>query len=219
MAPPGICPIRPMTPPIDSTRPISTCVHFSRGQVDRDERTEAGLHVGEKEDEPVEAAQALREGCGLSPRTPAEAAQHCLLPTAPSLRSPSSPLVQMRWARDQNAAPPCLMIEIEGLKALPAAPSTTIGVSSLYSGAAATCALVSSSVMLSRLLLTPSEMQRAPVDHDLAAADAEKAAEIDHRGAHRAGAIDDHIDDAPHVLVRWDCGPRGRARRGHPWAQ
>src|SRR3954451_19977182 len=35
---------------------------------------------------------------------------------------------------------------------LPDAPSTTIGVSSLYSGAAATCALVNSSVMLSFLL-------------------------------------------------------------------
>ena len=46
-------------PPIDSTKPISTWVHFSRRQVNRDERPEPGLHVGEKEDEPVEAAQAL----------------------------------------------------------------------------------------------------------------------------------------------------------------
>src|SRR6185312_987603 len=37
----------------------------------------------------------------------------------------------------------------------PAAPSTMTGESSLYSGAADTCALVSSSVMLSRLLATP----------------------------------------------------------------
>ena len=28
IAPPGICPIRPTTPAIDSTKPISTCVHF-----------------------------------------------------------------------------------------------------------------------------------------------------------------------------------------------
>ena len=28
MAPPGICPISPITPPIDSTNPISTWVHF-----------------------------------------------------------------------------------------------------------------------------------------------------------------------------------------------
>src|ERR1700682_3557238 len=37
---------------------------------------------------------------------------------------------------------------------LPEAPSTTIGVSSLYSGAAVTCSLVNSSVMLSLLLAT-----------------------------------------------------------------
>ena len=28
MAPPGICPSNPMMPPIDSTKPISTWVHF-----------------------------------------------------------------------------------------------------------------------------------------------------------------------------------------------
>ena len=35
---------------------------FLRRQIDRDERPEAGLHVGEKEDEPVEAALALARG-------------------------------------------------------------------------------------------------------------------------------------------------------------
>ena len=28
IAPPGICPSNPMMPPIDSTKPISTWVHF-----------------------------------------------------------------------------------------------------------------------------------------------------------------------------------------------
>src|ERR1700687_416023 len=46
------------------------------------------------------------------------------------------------------------------------------------------------------------EMQRVPVYHDFSAADAEKAAEIDDGGAHHSGAIDDHVDDVPHVLVR-----------------
>jgi len=31
-----------------------------RGQIDRNERPEAGLHVGDEKDEPVEAAQAAR---------------------------------------------------------------------------------------------------------------------------------------------------------------
>jgi hypothetical protein len=33
---------------------------FLRGEKDRDERPETGLHVGDKENEPVEAAQAAR---------------------------------------------------------------------------------------------------------------------------------------------------------------
>src|SRR5260370_11609844 len=43
------------------------------------------------------------------------------------------------------------------------------------------------------------EMQRVPFDHDFPAADPEKTAEIYDSRAHRSGAIDDHIDDAPHV--------------------
>src|SRR5262249_49334094 len=46
-----------------------------------------------------------------------------------------------------------------------------------------------------------AEAQRAPVDDDLATADAEEAAEIDHRGAHHAFAVDDDVDNAAHVLV------------------
>src|SRR5258708_6982606 len=46
-----------------------------------------------------------------------------------------------------------------------------------------------------------AETQCAPVDHDFPTADAEEAAEVDDRGAHRALAIDDHINDTSHVLV------------------
>src|SRR5882757_6528505 len=46
-----------------------------------------------------------------------------------------------------------------------------------------------------------AEMQCVPVDYDLSAADTEKAAEIDHRGTYCALAVDDHIDDTPHILV------------------
>ena len=44
-------------------------------------------------------------------------------------------------------------------------------------------------------------MQRAPVDDDFSAADAEETAEIDYRRAHHAGSVHDHVDDATHVLV------------------
>src|ERR1051326_344545 len=45
------------------------------------------------------------------------------------------------------------------------------------------------------------EMQRAPVDHHLAAADAEESAEVDHRRASRAVLIDQHLNDVAHVLA------------------
>ncbi len=44
-------------------------------------------------------------------------------------------------------------------------------------------------------------MERFPVHRDFAAADAEEAAEIDDRGTRLAGAVDQHVDDAPHVLI------------------
>src|SRR5580704_13034058 len=47
-----------------------------------------------------------------------------------------------------------------------------------------------------------NEMQRLPVDGDLAIADAEKPAEVDDGGAHPAFAIDQYVDDPSHILVR-----------------
>ena len=44
-------------------------------------------------------------------------------------------------------------------------------------------------------------MQCVPVDGDLAAADPEKSAEIDNRGAHLAGAVDQNVHDPAHILV------------------
>ena len=44
-------------------------------------------------------------------------------------------------------------------------------------------------------------MEGAPLHCDFAVADAKKAAEIDDRGAHEATAINDHIDNAAHILV------------------
>src|SRR5215831_16279682 len=46
-----------------------------------------------------------------------------------------------------------------------------------------------------------AEMQRVPVDDDLPAADTEKTAEVDHGGTHDTGTINNHIDDASHVLI------------------
>ena len=45
------------------------------------------------------------------------------------------------------------------------------------------------------------KMQRGPIHRDLAAADAEEAAEVDDGGAHLAAAVHQHVDDAAHILV------------------
>src|SRR6202022_4450884 len=46
-----------------------------------------------------------------------------------------------------------------------------------------------------------SKTERIPVYRNFPAADPEKSAEVDHGGTHAAVAIDDDVDDAPHVLV------------------
>src|SRR6185312_17470496 len=46
------------------------------------------------------------------------------------------------------------------------------------------------------------KMQRAPIDGDLATADAEKSAKVDYRRAHLTRATDQDVDDAPHILSR-----------------
>src|SRR5262245_28030355 len=51
------------------------------------------------------------------------------------------------------------------------------------------------------LVFNGTEVERTPIDNDLAAADAEETTEIDHRGADHAVAVDDDVDDAAHVLV------------------
>src|SRR5262249_17391493 len=45
------------------------------------------------------------------------------------------------------------------------------------------------------------ESQSTPVDGNLATPDAKKATEVDDGGAHLTRAIDDHINDASHILA------------------
>src|SRR3954452_5728913 len=51
------------------------------------------------------------------------------------------------------------------------------------------------------ITLAVSKVQRVPVDRDLAAADAKKAAEIDNSGSYAPLTVDQDVDDAPHVLI------------------
>ena len=51
-----------------------------------------------------------------------------------------------------------------------------------------------------RLLIGRAKLQQVPIDRDLAAADTEKPAEIDHRRARLPVGIDEEIDDPAHIL-------------------
>src|ERR1700689_443406 len=53
-----------------------------------------------------------------------------------------------------------------------------------------------------RARLLGVEMQRAPVNGDLAGADTQKTAKIDDRGSDLASAINEDVDNAPHVVAR-----------------
>ena len=87
---------------------------FFRGEVDRDERAEAGLHVGEKEDEPVEAAQALLRRMRLVAGGTRRKRHNVILADRLPLAITIVFFARMKRARDQDAPPPCLVIEIEG---------------------------------------------------------------------------------------------------------
>ncbi len=57
-APPGICPISETKPAADRHEADIDLRPALRGEIDRDERPESGLHVGDEKNEPVETAQA-----------------------------------------------------------------------------------------------------------------------------------------------------------------
>ena len=57
-APPGICADQGHEAGRGENKADIDLRPFLRGEIDRDEGPEAGLHVGDEEDEPIEAAQA-----------------------------------------------------------------------------------------------------------------------------------------------------------------
>ena len=114
---------------------------FLRRQIDRDERPEPGLHIGEKEDEPVEAAQALARRSGDGPLWPAARRRRIAADRPRRDRRHRSGLDRMSWVRARTGcllSAALLVDRIAAARRLPEAPSTTIGEPSLYSGAAFT---------------------------------------------------------------------------------
>ena len=112
---------------------------FLLGQVDRDEGTEPGLHVGDGEHEPVEPAQAGARGSGwaVDGRW-----QHWLLHASTGLAR-LLPIMR-KVNRDMSRAEDHLSLaaSLGGAVATgceSSGPSTTTGVPSLYSARAARC--------------------------------------------------------------------------------
>ena len=173
---------------------------FLRGEKDRDERAETGLHVGDEEDEPIEAAQAARAKEPAAARSPSGAGGG----GGKLRRHARLPIMTVAKARDgfrrQNTSPALSLIRGSG-SSLPSAPRIDDGLALPVFGRGLD--LIAGQIEgdprpgLGRL----RKMQRIPIHRDLAAADAEKAAEIDDRGAHLAGPVDEHVDDPAHVLV------------------
>ncbi len=77
---------------------------FLRSQIDRNERAEAGLNVGEKEDEPVEAALAFARR--LWPAAGRRRQRHNIAPTGgPPLAIVVNPPNRLGWTREQVTSP------------------------------------------------------------------------------------------------------------------
>src|SRR5215472_519768 len=137
------------------------------------------------------------EGCGFPEGPPAEGGTTLSLPTASLRRSPS--LRSRNW-NSRAVRPPPPLVFFERRQAAGRAKHHDRRILLVFGGGG-DLGLGQFQRDAVALVVDATEMQRVPVDDDLAAADAEEAAEIDHGGAHRAGAIDNDVDDASHVLI------------------
>ena len=177
-----------------------------RREIDRNEWAEAGLNVGHEENEPVEPAKTVAGGMrggSFASGGRGTNVERAPDPAARDRLSSRTGLSIDAWRRiaGQTASPALLYQSIGNGCRPPDAPSTTTDCLSLYSGASFSWSRVSSKRNDIALVAIRIEVQCIPVDRDLAAADTEEAAEIDDGRAHTPGAIDNDIDDAPHVFI------------------
>ena len=136
-------------------KPIARLRPALRRQIDDDERAEAGLDIGDEEVEPVQpalgGARHRRRQTGV----------------AGLLHHAHDPVICCYRRRRRPSAG--------------GGPTICIGCAAgLYSGAACTSARLSDS-SIGASWSSGLKVEQLPVDGDLAAADAEEAAEIDHR--------------------------------------
>ena len=219
MAPPGIW-------PISATRPRSTDQSdidlrpFLRRQIDRNEWSKAGLDVGDKEDEPVEAALALFDGGGA--RAIPAAAVTCrrvhrwtARPRLTRQNSWRDQVLGCGFGRaDSGISSPRVSGRIAGLQAAGGAEHHDRRILLVFG-----CCLDLLQRQFERhaFLLVGScpEVECVPVDDDLSAADAEEAAEIDDRGTHCPSDRRSRRRCAP-CSRRPCCGHRAQESRVRP---
>src|SRR5215831_5743012 len=132
------------------------------------------------------------EGCGFSGGDGTSTI--FLLPIAPPLRSPSSPLLKLNGCATRIYPSSHLMLFVQRRQVAGRAEHDDRRVLLVFRrGCHLRLAQFQRDAVA--LVVDPPEMQRVPVDHNLAAADAEEAAEVDDGGAHRAGAVNDDVDN------------------------
>src|SRR5580692_6303228 len=198
-APPGIWPMSEMKPAADRTKPMSTCVHFC---VVRKTETNGPKPVCTSATKKMNQSRPRRlradgrsGGLFLPGCRPGGGAGSSAIPSrrsrlSPKRRGGSADRIHLRHCclfgqrfefaeRAQDDHRPAVLI-FRGRLDL---------VASQFKG--------DSLVRLARL----RKMQRVPVHGDLAAADAEEPSEIDNRGAHLTGAVDQDVHDPAHILV------------------
>jgi len=223
MAPPGICPIKAdqgrRSTAQDRSRPGSTSASSDRPrQTDRSR----SAHPREKKMKPVEAAQALSRGGPAACASSVPASRTGSPPTAAGLAGGAyrSGRSAVWMARHQQSASPNPIGHIAMACRLPEAPSTTIGVSSLYFR------------RRRHLLLGQLERDAVALIGNAARNEARFQSNHDFSGCRRPRKTAEINDGRappfrerstitstmrPHVLVGRACEPRGRARHEHPW--
>jgi hypothetical protein len=175
-----------------------------RRQINRNEWTESGLHIRQKENEPVETAQALARGSRCRLRRPWFSNRRCnaIVNDGPLKAVTVAPVDRLSgWTSEQDVSPPSLVIELQGLQGAGSAKHHN-GRILLVFGRGGNLILGQFERDAVTFVGDSSEMQSIPIDRDPSAADAEEAAEIDDCRAHHTNTIDDHIDNVPHILVR-----------------
>src|SRR5712671_722133 len=202
MAPPGICPISPTRPPIDSTRPISTWVHFCVVRYTAMKGPKPVCTSARKKMNQSSPRKLWRDGVDAGGSASGSGAGGATFSVSigRSRRSRSIRSIECRDERANRISPP-LRTKLQGLQTARCAEHDDRRILLVFRRRP--------HLLLGQferdavaLVADAPEPQCIPVDHDFPAAYAQKTAEIDDGCAHLAGAIDDHVDDPPHILVR-----------------